>query len=78
MSTKGTPVQRFRLCEELYEEVIEAIDRRNLWSVQEPWTFSEFIRTAVREKLDKMERSRKPRGRSVVSGVSGFVAKENT
>jgi hypothetical protein len=61
VSSKGTPIYPVRLGDALVNEVKLAIRRRNLFSWLEPWTFSEFVRTAVREKLDKMERCRRPR-----------------
>lgn len=73
--TKGTPVYPVRLDDDLVDEMKLAVQRRNLFSARAPWTFSDFIRTAVREKLDKMERSRRPRGKpSVPLAGDGAIA----
>jgi hypothetical protein len=65
MPSHGNPVQRFRLRPEEYEEIEEAIERRNTWSRESPWTFSDFFRIAIREKLLKMGRCRRPRRKPV-------------
>lgn len=59
MASKGTPVRTFRCQEDLWDEVIETIARRNEWSKERPWSISEFIGVALREKIDKMARGRK-------------------
>jgi metal-responsive CopG/Arc/MetJ family transcriptional regulator len=61
--SKGTRVYPVRLPADLVAEVELTVQRRNLMSREEPWTFSDFLRIALREKVCKMERSRKPRGR---------------
>jgi hypothetical protein len=55
----GTPIVTFRLPSDVAEEV-EAIIRRSVTRRKaEPWTRTAFILSAIREKLDKLERSRK-------------------
>ncbi len=61
--SKGTPLTNVRLDSATVAEVVETIARRNLWSREEAWTVSEFIRVAIREKMHKMARSRKSRSR---------------
>lgn len=61
MPTKGTPVRTFRCQDDLWNEVLETISRRNEWSKEAPWTISEFIGVSIREKIDKMARGRKQR-----------------
>ena len=61
--SKGTPNQTFRLLPSLKEECERTIARRNDNSFESPWTFTEFIELALREKIAKMERSRRSKGR---------------
>lgn len=63
MPSKGTPFRTFRLPEALAVEIETTIARRNVHSANPPWSFSGFILAALREKLDKMERSRTQGGR---------------
>jgi hypothetical protein len=42
------------------EEIENAIAKRNLFSGGAPWDFTAFLRSAIREKIAKMERSRAP------------------
>ena len=58
MPSKGNPVVKTRVTTELEREVEVTINRRNLHSDNEPWDVSEFIRSAIREKIAHMERSR--------------------
>ena len=72
MPGKGTPVHTIRLPSELVEDVDAQIDSLLLWSKSrygwgkpiKEWTRTSFIIAAIREKLAKMKRSRKPRGGS--------------
>lgn len=57
----GTPVRAIRLSATLMAEIEITIARRNLWSREEPWNLSEFVRIAVTEKMKHMERSRQKR-----------------
>lgn len=59
MPTKGTPRLSFRCSQELQLDIQECIARRNTWSREAPWTLSDFIGLACREKIAKMGRSRK-------------------
>lgn len=56
--SKGTKRFAFRLPPSLIDEMEETISRRNHNAPGEPWTFSDFVRIACREKVAKMERSR--------------------
>jgi hypothetical protein len=52
-------MRTFRCQDSLWDEVIETVQRRNLWSRERPWTLSDFIGIALKEKIRKMARSRK-------------------
>jgi metal-responsive CopG/Arc/MetJ family transcriptional regulator len=60
--SKGTQVYSVRINDALMQLVDEQIDSRNAWSPRTPWTRSDFIMTALREKLAKMKRCRNKRG----------------
>lgn len=55
----GTPRYTFRLPEELMDEVKERTELRNLTARGRAWEISDFVRIAIVEKLNKMERSQK-------------------
>jgi len=57
--SKGNAVWTVRIGVPLSEAIEDAIERRNKHSRAEPWTFSDFIRQAIQEKLAHMSRSRK-------------------
>lgn len=57
--SKGNPKVVLRLTPELLAQVHSAIERNNLTRTDEPYDVSEWIRQAIRERLDKQERSRK-------------------
>lgn len=61
--TKGNPKVIVRLSPEMRGEILEAIKRRNARTREEPWDLSAFIRTAIRDKLHHMQRSRCRRNR---------------
>jgi Arc/MetJ-type ribon-helix-helix transcriptional regulator len=56
--SEGTPRHTFRLEDELVAEVVKTVHKRNTYTGDVPWTISDFVRIALREKLDKMARSR--------------------
>ena len=60
--SKGNPIVRTRLPGGLLEEIEIAIAERNARSADVPWTFSDFLRIACCEKLDKIKRGRGRRG----------------
>lgn len=60
--SQGTRVYPVRLADDLVSEINAAIESRNHHSAKAPWNFSEFIRDALRNKLDHIKRSRKQRG----------------
>lgn len=72
--SKGTPRIAVRLPDDLTAEINRAVDNRNLWSAREPWTFSDFVRIACREKLAKMKRCRKKRAAKKRGVPAGFAA----
>lgn len=59
MSSKGSPRVTVRIPEPLLVEIGDAITRRNEYSRGVPWDLTAFLLVAVREKLDKMARSRR-------------------
>lgn len=63
MPSKGTQVYTVRLPPDLVAEAQAQIDSRNSWTVDLPWTLSDFIRVSMERNLAKMARSRKPRRR---------------
>lgn len=67
--SKGTDRYTFRLPQDMMAEVAATIYRRNLHTDREPWELSEFVRVAIREKLAKMERSRKRAARKLRSAA---------
>lgn len=54
----GNPKILVRLPTEELDALRESIESANAHRSGEPWTMSEFVRVAIREKLAKMERSR--------------------
>ena len=68
---KGTPVRPVRIPDQLVAEVDLAVARLALWRKRKnrfwffhrEWSRSEFIVAAIKEKLKKMERSRRPHRR---------------
>jgi Arc/MetJ-type ribon-helix-helix transcriptional regulator len=56
--SKGTKPYTFRLPEDLVAEMEEAIKRRNARSAETPWTWSDFVRTAIAHKLAPLKRAR--------------------
>lgn len=61
--SKGSPIIPTRIPTELLGEIDAAIERANRHRKGEALTRSSFLIAAVREKLAKMERSRKRRPR---------------
>lgn len=61
--SQGSPMFTFRLSDEMGVSVMNTIRHRNANTSDTPWTFSDFVRKAIQEKLDHMERSRRPRNR---------------
>lgn len=54
----GNPVKPIRLPHDLLKAVHEEINRRNRHCREEPWTFSDYVREALHEKIAKGLRSR--------------------
>lgn len=61
--SKGSKVVPVRIEADLLAAICQQIDMTNEVRREEPYTLSEFIRSALREKLDKMRRGRGPRRR---------------
>jgi len=63
MPAEGSPRVILRIPQDLLSEMNEVIERRNAVTREEPWDMSAFIRTAIREKIAHVLRSRRPRPR---------------
>ncbi len=61
MPSQGRQVVPVRISPELMKLIDDAIASRNSNSPDEPWTRSDFIRTAIRQKLSHGIRSRAPK-----------------
>jgi hypothetical protein len=57
----GAQVCPIRLSEGTLCEIRQVMESRNNFTSRTPWTFSDFIREAIREKIAHMKRSRKTR-----------------
>ncbi len=62
--SKGTPIRHFRMLDSEWQEMLDTIELRNLFTREEHWDKSAFITLAIREKIAKMERSRGGRSAS--------------
>jgi hypothetical protein len=60
----GTRVYALRIDGGMMEDAEETISRRNEFTRREPWNFSDFLRAAIREKIAKMQRSRRNRSKA--------------
>jgi hypothetical protein len=69
--SKGTQVYSVRLCGEQIAAISVYLQERREQPGVEPWQFSDFIRTAVREKLAKVKRGRVPHRRKGKGTVWG-------
>lgn len=58
---RGSKIVPVRVDEDTVREMARAIRERNNRSANVPWNASDFIRQAIRDKLDHIKRSRKPR-----------------
>lgn len=56
--SKGSPIVPVRIPEATLNAMEDTIECRNANSREAPWTRSEFINIAIREKVKKMHRSR--------------------
>jgi hypothetical protein len=59
MPSKGTPRRSFRMSDDAFEQMLETIERRNVWTKEAPWSVSDFIGIAIADKIRKMSRSGK-------------------
>lgn len=57
--SKGSQVRGVRIDDATWMEIQVTISRRNMWTRGEPWDISKFVKAAIREKIDKMGRSRR-------------------
>lgn len=63
--SKGNTIITFRLDPFHVQGINVVIERRNYFTKEAPWTFSDFIRKAIDEKLHHMQRSRKTKKRKM-------------
>lgn len=63
----GNPKVIVRFEQGLLDLIERTIEDRNGRTKREPWTLSDFIRDAVREKLDHMRRARRRRPSSLAA-----------
>lgn len=59
--SKGSTIVPVRIPSDLLRQVEETYLGRNLFAPKNPWTLSDFVRVALKEKIAKMQRSRKKR-----------------
>lgn len=57
----GTPVTTVRIPQDLLNEVKYYLDKRSTNPVVEPWSLTDFIVRALKDKLDHLARSAKTR-----------------
>lgn len=67
--SKGSRVVPVRMPDELMEEIMAYIVRRNWATMTEPYSLSTFIRKAIREKLDHAKRSSRKNRRTDKRGA---------
>lgn len=70
--SSGSKPYTFRLPDDLIREMEEAIKSRNARSAEEPWTWSGFVRDAIKAKLAHRERGKRQR-RRVNDSVADFI-----
>lgn len=63
--SRGNRIIKVRITAEFAAAIEAQILSRNNHSAEEPWVISDWIRVAMREKLDKMRRCRAPRKRAL-------------
>lgn len=61
MSSKGSRIVPIRIPDVLYTEIEDAIASANVFSFNQPYNVSEWIRGAVAEKLGHLRRARNSR-----------------
>ncbi len=69
MPTKGNPVLGCRVSRTLLARLEAQLQLSAIWRRGEQWTRATFIESAIREKLDKMARGRRPRRKKVKVGI---------
>lgn len=66
--SKGNRMIGVRVSDEEYQELLAQLAMTNKTTWGEPYTLSAWVRTAIREKLAKMARGRKPRKKKEETG----------
>src|SRR5262245_42394109 len=61
--SRGTPMTRLRLSDDLLRRIQESITSNNAFRADEPNNIKSWIRKAIEERLAKLDRSRKGRGK---------------
>lgn len=62
--SKGSPRTTLRIPAELLRQIQEAIDRQSEFRRGEPWNMTTWIIAAIRERLDKQARGRRPKAKA--------------
>lgn len=65
MPSRGNPKILVRVTPDLLNQIRDAIASNNAFRADEPYDLSEWVRQAIRERLDKLKRSRKASKRKV-------------
>ncbi len=61
--SKGSQIAHVRLSKELFISIEQALRSANRTRIHAPYTQSEWVRQAIREKLNHLSRSRKKRSK---------------
>jgi len=64
---RGNPTITFRITPELMALMDHELSRRNEKTREAPWERSDFIRAAIKERIDHINRSRKKKPKKGVS-----------
>lgn len=56
--SKGSKIVPVRIDDDMFAEMVEAMESRNRQSREEPYKMSAFIRYCIRTKLEHMKRGR--------------------
>jgi hypothetical protein len=76
--SKGTRIMPVRFPDELAAEVFRELSLSERTREGEPWTFSDFVRLAVAEKIAHRKRSRAKRARKKTTPPAGSPTWDRT
>jgi len=74
--SKGSQIVPVRIPLPMLVDMDQQIEKRNATARGEPWTVSEFIRSAIADKLAKMGRSRAASGKRLAARLAKMRTKE--